>query len=113
MSNKDANKINRYLLDRPNDSYRIKGVTKAIPNELVDNGKKFVNEWLNTNHNHEKDEDPDSHDITTDDFYHYFGYVYLDNIVDNNLLIKIIIYMTGITGSLIIISLIFRKYSII
>ena len=112
MSNNKANKINNYLLNHPLDSYKIIGITKLIPEELEDSGKKFVSTWLDVNHKHDRDDEPDSHNITTDDFYHYFGYVYLDNTVNNNLLIKIIICLTGITGVLIIISFVFRKYFI-
>ena len=102
LSNKEANKINNYLLDNPNDSYHIEGVTKLIPRSLEENGKKFVKEWLDTNHNHDgSEEESHTHNITSEEFYHYFGYVYLDNTY-NLSLITIIIYITGITGVLFI-----------
>lgn len=109
IDNKEAYKINRHLLDNPDDSYRIEGVTKLIPSSIEENGKKFVNEWLNHSHNHTGDEEDHSHDITTDEFYHYFGYVYLD--VENSFsLITIVIYLTGITGILFIFNYINTRY---
>ena len=111
MDNSIANKINRYLLDYEESSYRIEGITKLIPKTLEENGKKFVNEWLVLNHNHDGEEDH-SHDITTDEFYHYFGYVYLDSTVSFNL-IKIIIYITSITGILFILNNLNSKYHFI
>ena len=49
MNNKMANKINRYLLDNPESYYKIKGITKLIPETLEENGRKFVKEWLDNN----------------------------------------------------------------
>ena len=107
--NKDkANKISSYLLDNPDDSYKIEGITKLIPNSLESNGKMFVKEWLDHSHNH-NEEDNHSHDITTDDFYNYFGYVFLDSTINNNLL-KIIIYITGTIGLLFTLYYINTKY---
>ncbi len=111
--NKLANKMNRYLLDNPDDSYYIEGVSKLIPESMIENGKKFVKEWLDNNHNHgEEVEENHTHDITTDDFYHYFGYVYLDSTSMVNL-IKITIYLTGIFGVLLIIHFVNTKYHFI
>ena len=109
IDNKEANKINKYLLDNPNDSYRINGVTKLIPSDMEENGKKFVKEWLDYSHNHEGVEETHSHDITTDDFYQYFGYVYLDNSRSINI-IKVVIYVTGIVGIIFIINYLNSKY---
>ena len=39
IDNKEANKINKYLLDNPDNSYRIEGVTKLIPSDMEENGK--------------------------------------------------------------------------
>ncbi len=110
MSNSFANKINNYLLDNPDDSYKIEGVTKLISNTMEENGKKFVKEWLNHTHNHE--EENHSHDITTDEFYEYFGYIYLDNTISLDVT-KIIIYITGIIGILLIFYSINTKYHLI
>ena len=107
IDNKEANRINRYLLDNPESSYKIDGITKLIPTELEENGKKFVKEWLDNNHTHEQEEENHTHDITTEDFYHYFGYVYLE--VNNNPLIKIIIGITGIIGALLVVNYYVKK----
>lgn len=109
IDNNKANKINKYLLDNPDSSYRIEGITKIIPKNLEENGKKFVKEWLDINHNHEEN-DAHSHLITTDEFYQYFGYVYLDSTVNNHLLTKIIIYLTGGIGILLTVNFIIKKY---
>lgn len=111
ISNKEAARINRYLLDHEEDSYYIEGITKLIPSNMEDNGKKFVKEWLDHSHNHEGIEEEHDHNISTEDFYQYFGYVYLDtNIFDY---IKLIIYITGITGLLIVIYSLNTKYHLI
>lgn len=112
INNAKANKINRYLLDNPDSSYKIRGITKLIPKDMVENGRKFVKEWLDNNHNHSGEEDKNhTHDITEDDFYHYFGYVYLEEA--NFDIIKLIIYITGITGLLIVLYAINTKYHFI
>ena len=109
MNNNEAKKINKYLLDNPNKSYKLLGVTKLIPDSMEEYGKKFVKEWLDINHHHE--EEVHSHDISTDDFYHYFGNVYLDTTVNNNslLIYKIVIYVLGISSLLVFISPIIKK----
>lgn len=110
ISNKEAARINRYLLDHEEDSYYIEGITKLIPSSMEENGKKFVKEWLDHAHNHEEVEEHD-HNISTEEFYQYFGYVYLDtNTFDY---IKLIIYITGITGLLIVIYSLNTKYHLI
>ena len=109
IDEKEAVKINKYLLDNPDNSYRIEGITKLIPSDFEINGKKFVKEWLDHSHNHNEEEENHSHDITTNQFYEYFGYVYLDTNINNNLL-KIIIYITGITGILFTLYYINTKY---
>lgn len=114
ISHQKANEINKYLLDNPEDSYRIEGVTKLIADGIIDDGKAFVKTWLDTNHNHHDEEVPEdhTHDITTDDFYHYFGYVYLDT-THNSYLIEIIIYITGIVGTIFILSYVNTKYHLL
>ena len=112
MDNKKANEIREYLLDNPEKSYKITGVTKLIPTSLEENGKKFVKEWLDNNHSHEEITDH-SHDITTDDFYHYFGYVYFDNTITESIVYKIIIYVTGIIGVVFILYYINIKYHLL
>lgn len=111
MNNKLANKIDKYLLDNPDSSYRIIGITKKIPEELESNGKKFVKKWLDANHSHEHEIEEDSHDITTDEFYQYFGYVYMDNNLDNSLIL--IAYITGLISLLLILSVIVKKYHLL
>ncbi len=113
ISDEDAIKINRYLLDNPESSYRIEGVTKLIPTSLEENGIKFVIGWLNHSHNHGEEESHVHDDITVDDFYHYFGYVYLDNTSNDNLVLEIIMYVFGITGLLLIINFLNTKYHFI
>ena len=111
MKHTEANKLNRYLLDNPDDSKRVVGVTKLINEDMEENGKKFVKEWLDNNHTHEVVEENHTHDITTDDFYHYFGYVYVDTTEFN--IIKLIIYITGITSILFIFYSVNTKYHFI
>ena len=111
MNSQEANTINRYLLDNPDNSYHIEGVTKHIPQELEENGRKFIQEWLDNNHNHENGEEHD-HNITVDDFYHYFGYIYLDTTINHNIW-KIIIYVTGTLGVLLVIRFMISKYHIL
>ena len=113
LSNKEANKINRYLLDNPDDSYHIEGITKLIPSEIEENGKKFVKEWLDNNHTHDgSEEENHTHNITTEEFYHYFGYVYLDNTYNLSIM-AIIIYLTGIMGALLVVNYINTKYHLL
>ena len=107
-----ALEINRYLLDHEEDSYHIEGITKLIPEAMEENGKKFVKEWLDHSHNHTEIEESHTHEISTEDFYHYFGYVYLDTVTGFNYL-KLIIYVTGILGVLIIINYFNTKYHFI
>ena len=108
-----AYKINKYLLDNPEDSYRLYGKTKLISNELEEPGIKFIKNWLDTNHNHHTEEDAHSHDITIDEFYHYFGHVYLDyqDNIYNNQVIKVIVYITGLIGGLFILKYVTMKYN--
>ena len=112
IENNEANRINNYLLDNPEETYRIEGVTRLIPKTMEDNGKKFVKNWLDNNHSHSESEEEHDHNITTDDFYHYFGYVYLD-VTANFDVIKIIIYLTGITGILFILYFFNTRYHFI
>lgn len=110
MNNQKADEIARYLLDNPEKSYHIEGVTKLIPSEIEENGLKFVKEWLDNNHSHV--EENHSHNVTIDDFYHYFGYVYLDSTRDFDI-IRIVIYLTGIMGILFVMYFVNTKYRFI
>ena len=104
-----ASDINKYLLDNPEYSYKIVGVTKLIPSGIEENGIKFVNNYLDSVHN----EEDHKHNITVDDFYHYFGYVYLDTINNSNLLIIILISITGVIGVLLIFQEISKKVNLL
>lgn len=99
-----AVEINKYLLDYPDNTYKIKGITKKTPSGIEENGIKFVNNYLNSTHGEDHE-----HNITRDDFYHYFGYVYLDTYTPNNLIIIILISITGCIGVLLILNSIIRK----
>ena len=112
ISNEKAKLLNSYLLDNPDDYKRIEGVTKIIPTWIEENGKKFTNSWLDNNHSHNEEEKDHVHDITTDEFYQYYGYVYLDTNIGIDI-IKIIIYITGITGALFILQYINTKYKLL
>ncbi len=113
MSDIDAVNLNKYLLDNPENHKRIYGVTRKIPSDYIEKGIKFANTWLDYNHTHEEDgEDDHIHDITEEEFYEYFGYVYLDNTVKSNIIVKIIMYALCITGFLLIFSYINKKYHI-
>ena len=109
MNNKLANKINKYLLDNPEKSYKIVGLTKTIPKDLLEPGKKFVKMWLDENHHHDSEEH--SHNISNDEFYHYFGYVYLDTNLNNS--INLIIYITGFIGLILVLNFIIKKYHLL
>ena len=115
INEKEANRINDYLMDNPESYYKIRGTTKLISNVLEEPGKKFVKKWLDINHNHhDVEEENHSHDITTEEFYQYFGYVYLDYMnIYNNEFIKVLIYLTGIIGVLVIFKGINQKYNIL
>ena len=113
MDNNKANRISSYLLDNPDLSYRIEGVTKLIPKTLEEKGRKFVKEWLDFNHTHENEDEVHPHDITIEDFYQYFGYVYLDSTVNNYLLLKIFIYIFGIIGLTLIVSNVIKKLDLL
>ena len=113
MDNNKANRISSYLLDNPDLSYRIEGVTKLIPKTLEEKGRKFVKEWLDFNHTHEETDEVHPHDITIEDFYQYFGYVYLDSTVNNYLLLKIFIYTFCVTGLTLIVSNVVKKLDLL
>lgn len=113
MKNKEAVKIQNYLLDNPESSYKIVGITREIPTSLEKNGKKFVREWLDNNHVHDEETTTHSHDITTEEFYEYFGYVYLDSTIYESITNKIIIYLTGIIGIVLVFAYFNKKYRII
>ena len=103
-----AVEINKYLLEHPENTYKIKGITKEIPTGIEENGIKFVNNYLNSTHGEDHE-----HNISIDDFYHYFGYVYLDTYTPNNLIIIILITITGCIGVLIIFGDIIRRGQIL
>ena len=111
MPNNYAKKINNYLLDNPEKTYRIVGVTKTISSEMEEYGKNFVKNWLDNNHHHEENE-THSHEISKEEFYEYFGYVYLDNVAYSNsnlLVIKYISCVVGIIGIVFLFNGIKRK----
>ena len=106
IKNTDAKEIRNFLLDNPDKTYKIMGVTKSIPTGIEEYGKKFVKEWLDNNHNHSETEGNHSHDITNEEFYEYFGKVYLDATVNGESyykVITIIIWITGLFGVTIIV----------
>ncbi len=111
MNDKDAIKLSKYLLDNPDNSKRIYGVTKEFPSKYVSNGIKFANTWLDHNHTHEEDgEDNHVHDITEEQFYEYFGYVYIDNTIKPNLIVIIITYITFVIGILFVFNYVNKRY---
>ena len=80
---------------------------------MEENGKKFVKEWLDNNHTHDgSEEENHTHVINTEQFYQYFGYVYLDTTTSFSF-IKLIIYLTGIFGVLSIIYYLNTRYHFI
>lgn len=111
MQNDLAKKINNFLMNNPEKTYRIIGVTKIIPSEMEEYGQAFVKEWLDTNHHHEEIVENHSHEISKEQFYEYFGYVYLDNTIKNNKLIveKTISYLLGLAGIIVLFDIIKRK----
>ena len=113
MKNSEASKIRNFLLDNPTTSYKIYGITKIIPKSLEENGKKFVKEWLDNNHTHDEKEENHTHEITTEEFYQYFGYVYFDSTIYENTINKIVIYVTGILGVLCVLNYINKKYHLL
>lgn len=114
MENNDAGMINKYLLDHPESSYRIRGITKMIPENLEENGIKFVKEWLDNNHNHESEEIKEhNHNITREEFYQYFGYVYLDSTINSYLIVKVLIYLTGLVGGVLIVNYLIKKFGLL
>ena len=112
ISDKKASEIKKYLLDNPMSTYKIIGITKSLPDGIEEIGIKFIKNWLDSNHNHNaEDEHNHEHNITNDDFYTYFGYVYLDtNVSDYRVIITIIV---GIIGTLLTISYLIKKYQIL
>lgn len=113
INNNKAEEIRKYLLDNPEESYKLTGITKMIPTKLEEPGKKFVHEWLDKNHTHDETTPEHSHDITTEEFYEYFGYVYFDTTIYESIVTKIIIYVTGILGLLCIFYYINTKYHLL
>ena len=110
IDDKQANELNNYLLNNPEDTKRIKGITKLIPNELINNGIKFIENYLESSHNHTGE--VHEHNITEDDFYHYFGYVYFDT--SNNFDIMIIlIIISGLIGIIFIADYLNKRYHLI
>ena len=97
MKNKDAKKINDYLLNNPNKTYRLYGVTKKITDDIKEYGKSFLKTYLDNNHQHEKEEE-NNHVVTNDDFDHYFGYVYLDCLGKKNTIYCYLSIIIGLSG---------------
>ena len=108
---KNVAKVESYLMNNPEATYRFEGVTKKIPTDLEENGINFINHWLDRNHNDEGEENH-THNANVDDFYHYFGYVYLDTEVSDTA-IKIITYVTGILGALSVLYFVVKKYHLL
>ena len=108
ISDNKANEINKYLLDNPEESYHLNGVTKLIPKEIEEEGIKFVNNWLDANHHEDE-----KHNITKDDFYHYFGYVYLDTNINNSIILLCIICLTSVLGITSIFNYFNKKYQLL
>ena len=110
MSKNEAKKINRYLLDNPDKTYEVTGVTKLISKSMEEYGKEFVKNWLDTNHEHEEiEENEHIHEITNEDFYTYFGYVYLDTMVKPYRLIQYLTWINMVLGIVLIGSKYFKK----
>ena len=105
IDDKKAATINKYLLDNPEDTYHLTGVTKLIPEGIIENGIKFIKNYLDDTH------EDHSHNITQDDFYHYFGHVYLDEV--NNNMFVILICITGVIGVVLVFSEIINKYHLL
>ena len=111
MKNSDAKRINDYLLDYPKKTYRIIGITRKMPSNIIPYAKEFTKNWLDINHNHDKNENH-SHEINDEEFYEYYGYVYLDATTSKYqdvLALNIIFYVTGIIGSVILFDYFYRK----
>ena len=104
-----ASEINKYLLDNPTNTKRIEGITKLIPRDIVGNGIKFIDNYLDSMHNHNEEH---VHNITEDDFNQYFGFVYLDTNVSMNIII-IIAILSGIMGTLLTINYLNRKFNLL
>ena len=113
INNNKANEVRKYLLDNPDESYKITGITKMIPTSLEEPGKKFVHEWLDRNHTHDEETKNHSHDITTEEFYEYFGYVYFDTTIYSNILNKVIIIITSLLGIVCVFYYINTKYHLL
>ena len=113
INNKKAEDIRKFLLDNPEEKYQIFGITKKIPTTLEKNGMKFIHEWLDKNHTHSEKEDSHSHDVTVEDFYQYFGYVYLDNTIYGKITDSIIICIMSVLGVLSLFFYVNNKYHLI
>ena len=102
LNNQDAKEKYDYLIDHPDETITINGVTKLIPETMEEYGKVFVKDWLDNVHNHNEEEKVDhTHDITTEEFYEYFGYVYVDATISrysNYQFINILIIILAFLG---------------
>ena len=113
MNNSKAKDISTYLLNNPSKSYRIVGKTKLIPESLESYGRDFVKHWLDVNHDHTASSENHSHEISKEEFYEYFGYVYLDatiSIFSEFRILSIIMYIIGGIGLSIILSKVYNKF---
>lgn len=112
MKNSFAKEINDYLLDNPNSTKKIVGKTKIISSDMEEYGKDFIKNWLDTNHDHSNIIENHSHEISNEEFYQYFGYVYLEveeSPYEKYIVLNIIMYTFLIGGLLLIISACYQK----
>lgn len=109
MKNSDVKKINRFLIDNPDKTKKIVGETKMLPSDIADYGKEFVKNWLDTNHHHEEIIENHSHDITDEEFYQYFGYIYLDTTISAFKTLTIVIYIFSLLGIMLFFDWIYNK----
>ena len=114
LNNKKASEISNYLLDNPTSTYKIVGKTKFIKEDLESYGIEFVKKWLDANHDHTDIKEEHSHEITKEEFYEYFGYVYLDATISKYSdfkVLTIILYVLFGIGLSIILSKVYVKFA--
>ena len=112
LKNDIAEKINTYLMNNPEKTYIINGITKKMPNDIYPYAKDFVKEWLDMYHDHEELEDSHSHEIDEKKFYEYFGYIYLDTTVykySDFLIYNIFIYTFIVAGLMFIFEFFYKN----
>lgn len=106
LSNSDAKKINNYLLDNPDKTYRIYGITKKMPSDIKEYGKVFLKTYLDNNHVHEEKKE---HNVTDEDFDKYFGFVYLNCQEKNYQIYYYLTFILEIFGIVMILDYIYLK----